>query len=353
MDSFQWVDSGETSTTLESLIAERYVSANLDAGATKGSIQTPVGGSPRQALTFGSSTSDNLTLDIPASNEVYVSFRSKFVNDASSSSADIIRFVDTNLSTQHAAWTMDDFGTFRMLLRGSSELGRFHPVDWHYGEWNHIEFYLKVDNTTGAYDFRVNGTSVDSDSGIDTQAAGGGADIGRIVLVNPTSASGNGHSITDLIVVNGSGSRNNTFTGENKFVYQLLPTGDTADEDWTQSTGVDSYALIDEISRVTTDYVESSTAAEKTLCSYGSTGSEAGIMAVTLIANAALDTGATTENFKQVVKEGATEGDGATQDVTASATQEGFSDIFETNPDTTAAWTSAELDGVSAGVEYV
>ncbi len=351
MDSFQWVDSAEVGTTLENLMKERYLDANLDAG-DDADFQTPPGGSPRVALTYKDSVSNYLRYVIPASNEVYISFRSKFVNDSSSASSDIIRFVDTNGSTQHAALTMDDNHTFQIRVRGSTLVDEVIPRDWYFNEWNHLEYYLKVDNSTGAYDFRVNGNSVSSDSGIDTRS-GASSDIVQLYMVNPTSSSGDGHAFTDLIVVNGSGSVNNSFTGQSKFVYMLKPNGDTADEDWTLSTGADSYALIDEVSRNTTDYIESSTAAEKTLCDYEATGGETGIMAVSLSANAALDTGTTTETLKQIIKENVTEGDGATQSVTASASQEVFDDIFETNPDTGSAWTASELDAVQAGVEYI
>ena len=118
--------------------------------------------------------------------------------------------------------------------------------------------------------------------------------------------------------------------------------------------GLDSFALIDEINHDdNTSYIESSTTAQKTRCTYANTGAETGIIGVSINTTAALDTGTTAETYRSLIHEGTTETAGATITIDASATWKQSTDLYETNPDTGLPWTAAEIDGISGGVEYV
>jgi len=222
------------------------------------------------------------------------------------------------------------------------------PADFYSNEWNHVEVYLKTDNTLGEYEVRINGVNVSSGSNMDTQ--NGTAGVDDIRITNGTG--GPAWEIRDFVVKDGTGSANNTWTGIGKHVYSMFPNADTATEDWTQSTGTDSYALIDDVNPDSSTYIESSTVNDTTLLDLTASGGESDIDAVGVSSTAFLDTGSTTENYRNIIRSGSTTANGATQDIDSTTVLQ-FHDFFDTDPDTGVAWTSGGLDSLQSGVEYI
>jgi len=132
----------------------------------------------------------------------------------------------------------------------------------------------------------------------------------------------------------------------------LVPTADTATKDWTRSTGADNYANVDDATMDDdTTYNSSSTAAQKDLFDMANLSSTpASVKAVVPILVARKDNAAT-RTARTNLKSGATTANGTTRNLGAS--YQLFEQIYETNPDTAAAWTGAEVNGMQLGYELV
>jgi hypothetical protein len=138
-----------------------------------------------------------------------------------------------------------------------------------------------------------------------------------------------------------------TRLGESR-VLVLYPTADTADADWTPSTGVDHYATVDEAT-VNGDagYIASGTVGDLDLYDVSDLGvMPDSIQAVQVTLCARKDDAASRE-VRCKVKSGAATADGAAHALTASYVY--YRDVFETDPDTSAAWTAGGVNAVQIG----
>ena len=213
------------------------------------------------------------------------------------------------------------------------------------GSWSYIEYKVVIaSGTGGSVIMRINGVEVFNVTGIDTQETGTVASHLRLFGMDGNSDTQNGQGCFDDVYISTS-----DFLGPIK-IESILPNGDTADEDFTLSSGSDSYALIaDDPIDADTSYIESNTSTDKTLVDLAAlTYIASDVKAVQVNLTSKVDTG--TMNQIPKVKSGSTEGSGATQGISttsyATTTQ-----VFETNPDTTAAWAVSEVNGMQAGVE--
>lgn len=133
--------------------------------------------------------------------------------------------------------------------------------------FTHVEAFVTIDNTAGAVEIRVNGNStpVINISSVDTQDRPT-SEI-AVVLLNCVSLGGSvsAFRFDNFYVWDTTGAVNNTFLGERR-VETVVPDADTATEDWTPLTGVDSFAMVDEIGPDDdTSYLSSNTTANRTV----------------------------------------------------------------------------------------
>lgn len=139
-------------------------------------------------------------------------------------------------------------------------------------EWARIEMKITVHDTTGAYEVKLNGRTVFSDTNVDTQQQAGN-DIGRVVF---WSANTGGYYIRlmDVYICDDSGSQCNDFLGD--IIIELLrPTSAGNYSQWTPNAG-SNYDRVDDTTRdEDTTYNESDTEGEidtfnvTTLSDYG------------------------------------------------------------------------------------
>lgn len=125
------------------------------------------------------------------------------------------------------------------------------------GAWYYVEGKIYLHNTNGTLELRVNGTTVASNSGIDTYAANidtlwVGADSGD------DAPDGSGNTLEDLVIMDGTGSTMNDFIGD-VWVQYLSPTADGTLTQLNGSDGnqVDNYDLVNEASPSASDYTGS------------------------------------------------------------------------------------------------
>jgi hypothetical protein len=142
-----------------------------------------------------------------------------------------------------------------------------------------------------------------------------------------------------------------TRLGESR-VLVLYPTADTADTDWAPSRGVDHYATVDETTvNGDTDYVASGTVGDLDLYDVSDLGVTPDSIQAVQVTLCARNDDAASREVRCRVKSGAAVANGASHALTASYLY--YRDIFETDPNTSAAWTSSGVNAAQIGPEVV
>lgn len=155
---------------------------------------------------------------------------------------------------------------------GGTALGRSEPCIAA-GGYHHIEFKVKIANSGGYIEVRVNEVTVLNLTGIDTQNTANASAAQVVVGTNGTVLSGNaGFTTFDLDDAfawdDDASDAENTVVDwiGDKGCYYLKPNADTATAGWTKSTGATQYGLIDEVPPSGgTDYLTDATGTAKTI----------------------------------------------------------------------------------------
>lgn len=212
-------------------------------------------------------------------------------------------------------------------------------------QWHWIEVKFKIDNSTGTYEVRLDGTSVLSGSSVDTQNTAN-ASITRVRFLpsgNSTSAT---ISIDDFIFQDDNGGAP-SFLGECRVITQL-PTAAGTHTDLTPSTG-SNWQNVDEVPRNgDTDYNSGSTSGNKDTYNFDAFGATGTILGIQVSIYARKDD-VSTRKFKSIVRSGGTDYLGA--EITPGSSYAYSRDQFLTDPNTGSAWTSSNLDAAEFGID--
>lgn len=216
-----------------------------------------------------------------------------------------------------------------------------------YGAWQHIELKATINDTTGAVEVRLNGVAVITLSSVDTRNAGSaGIDRFSIGQIDPI---GSHVRFCDLAIWNSSGSSNNNFLGDCR-VDTIFPTSDGTYTAFTPSTGSSHYALVDEASVNTSDYNDGASSGDRD--SYGM-GNLTALTSSTVygvqVAAAVQKDDAGARSAGTMVRSGSTNSDGA--GAALSTSQVFICEIYEQDPNATAAWTESTVNAMEAGVK--
>jgi hypothetical protein len=226
-------------------------------------------------------------------------------------------------------------GDYTGTLLGSSAAGIITS-----SEWNYVEIKIVIDDSTGSYEVRVNGSNILSDTGVDT-AALGDSDATWLRL-----RSGNvvWTYYTDIYF-------GTDFLGDCRYDI-LSPDGAGDNTDWTPSAGA-NYECVDEIppdddtTTVTSDTVtdRDDYAFDDLAALTGST-----IHAVTLnVVGKKTDAGA--RGIDPYTRISASNYNGS--EVSLTESYKNHQQIWETNPDDSQAWEEADVNGAKFGAELV
>jgi hypothetical protein len=231
------------------------------------------------------------------------------------------------------------------IKRGQSTVLATSTATLSQNVWYDIEMKATIDDSTGAVEVRVNGSSVPwiTVSSADTRN-GANAYTNSIRLGH----GGGGEKETwvdDYIEWDTSGSApTNTFLGR-AACYVLRPDGVGATTQFTPSAGA-NYTTVDETTPDDTDYVESSTVGNKDTYTIGNLSGTGTILGVAVSYRAkATDAGAI--QGRGVVRHSTLESYGATAAPATSYTYR--QDVFELNPSTGVAWTVTEVNAAEIG----
>ncbi len=215
--------------------------------------------------------------------------------------------------------------------------------------WFHLEAKIKIHDTTGTVQVRVDGTDVINETGLDTR--NGGTD-GLIDKIEIGSAESNSAvlRVCDIYMLNEQGSAPlNDLIGPHTI--ESLRTDAAGNyTNWTPSAGANHDAVDDPTEAVhdgDATYVET-TVAERDSYSFGNLVS--GEDPIAVMAKATSRFTGTSQDFNTFLRRSATDDDGPTETGNGSAFADRAITCWETDPSAAAAWTKANLEATEFGI---
>lgn len=240
-------------------------------------------------------------------------------------------------------------GTFSVTRNGTTLSTSTYAMP--ISSYVYLEFKATIDDATGSYELRINGSTITSGSGVDTKnTANASAD--RVYLALATStASAPDIYIDDVYICDGSGSVNNDFLGDCR-VDACFPNGNGNSSQFVGSDGnsTDNYALVDEASMNSdTDYVESSTVSDKDTYAVSNLSHSPTDIFGIQINLFAKKSDAGIRSIQPVIRSGGADTDGTARVLSTDYTDE--TEVFEADPDTAAAWTESGFNSAEFGAK--
>lgn len=211
--------------------------------------------------------------------------------------------------------------------------------------WFYFEIKVLFSQTVGTVDVRINGTTVISETGLDTCSTANES-ISEVRIYSNKSST----YFDDLYICDTNGTECNDFLGDIK-ITTLYPTSDGNSSDFTCSSGSDHYAMVDELQLTAdTDHNESSTVGHKDLygmTTFGGTGTIRAVQVTAAVKN--IDAG--TMNIRNLSRSGATPIDNDGADFALSQTMKGNMTVWEKEPTDDVAWTATKVNAAEFGVK--
>lgn len=223
--------------------------------------------------------------------------------------------------------------------------------------WHHFEMALSAHPTTGSFKCKMDGVELPEltiVSGDTSDAVSGDVttfDRIQFCGANSNTAATIGLFLDDLIVWDDSGSG---LTGELTAEHRLRkidPTANGADGvQWAPSAG-SNFQCVDEAAyNSDTDYVEETVAAQIDYYNASALGwTPINIESVIVESIGRMDTGV--HNWRNKLKSSAVVSDGGSK--LATTTYRKTWDMYDVDPNTSAAWVQANIEAAQFGVEFV
>lgn len=224
-------------------------------------------------------------------------------------------------------------------------LGQTGPGVYAFNVWTFWEIKVTFNQTTGSVEVRKNGspTPVINVTGIDTCNTAN-------EYANQIRLESNSNQIVydDFYVCDTAGSLNNDFLGD-VASYAYDPDADTLVE-WTLSSGSTAWSLLDETPYNDTDFIETSTNAQKVRMTHENVDADDVVYGVTQHVFVR-KTDVTLCSARAIQKVGGVDYSGPT--LVLSTSYQGANRLMETNPNTGNQWTPAEINASEFGVEAI
>jgi hypothetical protein len=242
-------------------------------------------------------------------------------------------------------------GTLSVTRNGTALTSGTSVVSLSIAIYHYIEFKVTIADSisAGSCKVRVNGVDVITVATGQDLKSTANASANQVRL--GTSGGGNTlgtWDIDDVYVCDQSGSTNNDFLGDVR-IDTILPTSDGNYSQFTPSTGSSHYVLVDETAPNTTDYNDGSGVGDRDSYGMGNLSALTSQTVYGVQVNAAIlkdDAGA--KSAATFVRSSSTNGDGASAALGTS--QAYVSQVFETDPNGSIAWTETTVNAMEAGV---
>lgn len=216
---------------------------------------------------------------------------------------------------------------------------------------HYIEAKVTFHASAGSYELKVDGTSAMSGSGVSTTATGGvrcyqvwhGAEcttphdawIFEDCVLIDTQAGATGNEAVDFI--------------GDVFLERVAPNANGTN-DWTPSSAVDHYTLLNEDGEDgDTSYIESNTAAQQELNGYEDAPAGGNIILGVLARPVLRKTDGGSRTYKLLAGSGATVGESDPFALSTEYQRQSY--VWETDPDTGQPWTITKFNAATFGIE--
>lgn len=217
------------------------------------------------------------------------------------------------------------------------------------GSYNHLEARVRCHDADGSVEVRVDGVTVLSVSGVDTQnisSPGGIASVG----FGPSNVSSPSQFavplmyVDDFYVWDSTGDSNNDFVGI-RGVHTLLPDGDSLPQDW-ESTGLNGWSVIAKTAPNDASYIyeDDGAASPPAESRFTIASLPDGVGAISAIMTSVrqLKTDSGPANTQVSLVSDGEYAEGVDRPITTASTY--WSDVFEVDPSTGAPWTKEAVD---------
>lgn len=155
--------------------------------------------------------------------------------------------------------------------------------------------------------------------------------------------------MTDVTIFTGDGTAPNDLIGDYR-IECLIPTADTAQSDFTPSTGTDNYAMVDEVTTVNdADYVSGSTVTDKDRYVLQDLTSTTGVIKGLQVTTRAFKSDTGIAKFRSITELSTVEADNGTDEVLSQGpVGVNFQHPFPLDPNG-SAWTIANVNAMTVG----
>lgn len=312
------------------------------------SISTTAGRRGGGAATFNSSLANSRYLEklFQNSSTVIIGAAMGDGGGGFTSSSDIIQLIDSGTVQVAIFQTLTRaISVYRgpdSTLLGTSANGVIPATGFFY-----VEVKVFISSTVGTVDVRINGTNILSLTGLNTKNTANS--YANTLRIAPPAIISGFNALDDVYICDATGSTNNNFLGDCR-IDTILPTADGNYSQWTPNTGTVHFNRVNESAPDLTTYNAGLTVGDRD--SYGMADLAAlssQIIYGVQVNAAALKDDAGSKSIATMVRSGGVDGDGAT--AVLGTSQLYVSQVFETNPNGSIAWTEASVNAMEAGVK--
>ena len=283
------------------------------------------------------SSGNNCYKNIPSQFSYYVAFRLR----TAASNAALINFNEAATNHINIEAGAQSGGVVFVAKRASTEIGRGTTV-YVVNEWLLVEVYVLINDSTGRVIVKINGADTEIDFTGDTRNGGTLGKIDRLGAGFSVANAFSGFYFDDFVVDDAN------WIGDTRIV-GLSPDGAGNSAQWDPSTGA-NYACVDEVPASDADYVSTNVNDEIDTYSLANLGvSPYSVKSVQAMARARKEGASTPQNIALVVRTGAT--DYPSSDQALGTSFKGHVNLWEQNPNTAAAWTESDVNGLQPGVK--
>lgn len=343
-----WIEGFETHTN-SSQLARKYASLSGSVTAQAGRVFGTSGGpSALVAVTPSFGTDNTIVVGFGA--------RINAHSTAYNSNAQGLYFETGANEQAHVEFESNATLGFRLLIkRGSTTVATssyYAFAQWHYFE---VKLVLRT-GTNGAYELRRNG--VTDISGSSVNLANNGTDGADVVAWRFISNLSSSLRLDDIYVNTSSGATNNDFLGP-QVVEGILPNANGATIQWTQNGAGDNYTSVDDAGNVAPDEsggggtVGSDTNGQIDLYAMQDLQQITGAIAAVQVGVQLGMAAAGTRTVRNKYRDPDTTVANGDSHVVDSTTFDEFTQVFQLNPASAAAWDVADIDDGQFGLEVV
>lgn len=282
-------------------------------------------------------TADTVSLTLDAQSSWIVGFAFYMFGNETT---DLIRFYDP-ADTVQLSINIGTDGTIR-LYRSTSTLLAQSGNALSIGVWNYIEIKFTVADSGGTFEVRVNESVWVTFTG-DTKQSSSLNTVSRFVLYGRTSDCG----FDDLYICDATGGINNDYLGDCR-IDTIFPNGAGNVDDFTIQGASTNWEAVDDTSfDGDTTYNYSNTVGAKDTFAFTNLPAITGAIFGVQANIGARKDDAGSRNLRAIARIDGT--DYESSDLALSTDYLFSRTIWQTNPDTSAAWVQADIDGAEFG----